>query len=126
MARILLIEDSAAVAESTIVALSVRGHDVVWAARVDRALLAYRDDTFDVVLSDYELPDGTGLDFFQGVLDRSDGEAGGYWILWSGIGRHDEAAAHPVGDAIDIVETKDHMIEVFDLIDKRASIHDGA
>jgi CheY-like chemotaxis protein len=63
MKRILLIEDAQILRELFKLLLS-REFFVVTAATGQEALDAFRDQTFDLVLSDFHLPDMTGADVY--------------------------------------------------------------
>ena len=45
--------------------LGARGHAVTVAGRLSEALLAAADQPFDLLVSDIELPDGTGLELMR-------------------------------------------------------------
>ncbi len=61
--RILLIEDSARVADAVGGGLRERGHTVLVAGGVREAEEAFESQHFDVALVDIGLPDGSGLDW---------------------------------------------------------------
>jgi PAS domain S-box-containing protein len=63
--RILLVEDHADTARATARLLSRTGCDVRIAASVAGALQAMEAETFDLVISDIGLPDGSGLDLMR-------------------------------------------------------------
>ena len=91
MARVLLIEDSARVAETVGAGMRAHGHSVVLAGGVRAADEALTHGAFDVAVVDIGLPDGSGLDWCRatrradnplpilvltarnGVADRVDG-----------------------------------------------------
>jgi hypothetical protein len=54
--------------------------------RVDDALAATQSQTFDLVISDVGLPDGTGLDFVKAFRERSDAPA----VALTGFGTDDD------------------------------------
>jgi PAS domain S-box-containing protein len=66
---VLLVEDHADSAEAIQLGLTSAGYRVVVAGSV-RAALAHADETFDVVVSDLGLPDGSGLEVMRGLLAR--------------------------------------------------------
>jgi DNA-binding response OmpR family regulator len=66
-ARILFVEDNANTALAMKVVLELRGHKVDTASTVKTALDKIAANTYDVVISDISLPDGTGHD----VLEKS-------------------------------------------------------
>jgi PAS domain S-box-containing protein len=67
--RLLVVEDDPDVAESMRLFLELRGHGVVVAHSVAEAV-ALADATFDVVVSDIGLPDGTGIDVMTNLRKR--------------------------------------------------------
>ena len=75
--RILLVEDHADTALIMRRLLSAQGHKVQIASDVTTALNLAEQQTFDLLLSDMGLPDGTGLDLMRAL--RSKG------IKWPGI-----------------------------------------
>jgi PAS domain S-box-containing protein len=72
---ILLIEDHVDTAEVMAQLIRSLGHDVTVVGRVDDALAATQQQTFDLIVSDVGLPDGTGLDFIKAFRERSDAPA---------------------------------------------------
>jgi two-component system CheB/CheR fusion protein len=63
--RILLVEDNKDTLKHFALILGLRGHNVRTAARLAEALDAVADGAFDLLISDIELPDGSGLDLFR-------------------------------------------------------------
>lgn len=110
--RILLLEDDMNMADSMIRAFETRGFEVVHASTVAQAVGAYEPGEFDVLLCDYELPDGTGIEFLSGIHDDFNVTT----ILWSGLDRTKEAEESGFRHAIDHVLVKSHTLEVLDLI----------
>ncbi|CAG9240419.1 Histidine kinase [Paraburkholderia caribensis] len=72
---ILLIEDHADTAEVMAQLMRTLGHDVTVVGRVADALAATQTATFDLIVSDVGLPDGTGLDFVKAFRERDDAPA---------------------------------------------------
>ena len=69
--RLLLIEDDELLGEGLRDFLRAEGHGVDWARRLaDTA--AYRDEPFDALLVDWQLPDGSGLDWLRDRRRRGD------------------------------------------------------
>lgn len=68
--RLLLIDDHEATLHVLKRLLTRRGHQVVTANSVATALTAAATNTFDLVISDVGLPDGTGLDLMAQLRDR--------------------------------------------------------
>lgn len=67
MARVLLVEDSARVADTVGEAMRARGHSVVVAGGVHAADVALAAGPFDIAVVDVGLPDGSGLDWCRTV-----------------------------------------------------------
>jgi PAS domain S-box-containing protein len=83
---ILLIEDHVDTAEVMAQLIRGLGHDVTVVGRVADALAATQKATFDLIVSDIGLPDGTGLDFIEAFRARSDAPA----IALTGFGTDDD------------------------------------
>jgi PAS domain S-box-containing protein len=69
--RILLVEDNKDTLRSLARILGQRGHQVRTAERLSEAMDAAADGVYDLVLSDIELPDGTGLEVMRSFGDRA-------------------------------------------------------
>ncbi|MBK6470754.1 MAG: response regulator transcription factor [Betaproteobacteria bacterium] len=69
--RLLLIEDDELLGEGLRDYLRAEGHVVDW-ARCLGATEAYRGEPFDAWLVDWQLPDGSGLDWLRGQRRRGD------------------------------------------------------
>ena len=69
---ILLIEDHVDTAEVMAQLISSLGHEVTVVGLVADALAATQSATFDLIVSDVGLPDGTGLDFIKAFREHSD------------------------------------------------------
>jgi len=71
MANILLIEDSIEI-KDVVMAVLNREHDIVWASTLKEAQdrLAGAETTYDLVLLDIDLPDGSGMDFLSRIGDQ--------------------------------------------------------
>jgi PAS domain S-box-containing protein len=72
---VLLIEDHEDTAEVMAQLIRSLGHEVVVVGRVDDALAATQLQSFDLIVSDVGLPDGTGLDFIKIYREHSDAPA---------------------------------------------------
>ena len=68
--RILLVEDHDGIAKACQRLLSSHGHLVVRVASLNSAIAAAERDTFDVVVCDLNLPDGSGLDLLPRIRSR--------------------------------------------------------
>ncbi|MDD2196014.1 MAG: sigma-54 dependent transcriptional regulator [Bacteroidales bacterium] len=62
MARILVVDDDSSFCIMLHTFLTKKGHDVDEAFSVNEALRLFNDGNYDIILADYRLPDGSGLD----------------------------------------------------------------
>lgn len=69
--RILVVEDSATDAQILGFALEKQGHSVKIAGSAEAALDAIREETFPLVISDWELPGLTGIELCQVIRSRN-------------------------------------------------------
>jgi two-component system OmpR family response regulator len=69
--RLLLIEDDELLGEGLRDFLRLEGHGVEWARRLGD-VGAYRSEPFDAYLLDWQLPDGSGLDWLKGRRNGGD------------------------------------------------------
>ncbi len=69
-ACVLLVEDNADTRRYLALALGRRHHEIVTADGVDAARAAARGRVFDLLISDIELPDGTGLELIRELKGR--------------------------------------------------------
>src|ERR1700760_231340 len=67
MARILIVEDEPNMRKLLSMHLRTEGHVAVEVANIKKGLESIESGDFDVVLTDYQLPDGKGLDIVQAV-----------------------------------------------------------
>src|SRR5246500_869075 len=67
MARILIVEDEPNMRKLLSMHFRTEGHAAVEVANIKKGLESIESDDFDVVLTDYQLPDGKGLDIVQAV-----------------------------------------------------------
>ena len=85
--RILLVEDHEPTLEVLTRLLTRAGHHIIPAQTVEAAKLAARDGSFDTLISDLGLPDGTGLELMAALrVERPDLQA----IALSGYGMEDD------------------------------------
>ncbi len=70
MAEILIVEDNPTVREGLAQLLRTRGHSVSATESVTRARERLENEAFDLVISDYRLEDGTGMDLLEAVKKR--------------------------------------------------------
>jgi two-component system response regulator HydG len=73
MAKILIVEDDTTFSQLLQGFLQKHGHDITTAPNIKAGLKFIAQDTFDLLLLDYRLPDGIGLDVL--VKAREDGSA---------------------------------------------------
>lgn len=66
-ARILIIEDEPAIADTLVYALTTDGFETVWCATGDEGLGKLRQSAFELVLLDVGLPDINGFDLFRQI-----------------------------------------------------------
>ena len=69
MARLLLVEDDASIAEPLVAALRREGHEVAWSATGENGLASAGPET-DLVLLDLGLPDVDGLEVCRQLRER--------------------------------------------------------
>jgi two-component system, OmpR family, response regulator len=72
--RLLLLEDDDLLGEGLRDYLRAEGHVVDWCRRLDQAR-ALQDEPFDVLLVDWQLPDGSGVDWLRARRARGDATA---------------------------------------------------
>ena len=84
--RILLVEDHASTREALEMLLELRRHRVTAVASIAKAIAAAEGDSFDVVISDVGLPDGSGYELMT-ELGRRFGLKG---IAFSGYDSPDD------------------------------------
>jgi PAS domain S-box-containing protein len=69
--RILLVEDNKDTLRSLTRILGQRGHEVRPAGRLSEAMAALDEGAYDLLLSDIELPDGTGLELMRSLAPKA-------------------------------------------------------
>ena len=67
MADILVVDDESSARSTLALLLRKRGHRVAEAPCVTEAVKILTDDTFDLIVTDLRMPDGTGLDVLRAV-----------------------------------------------------------
>lgn len=111
--KILLVEDNYDTADSLIRACEIRGIDVVLVRTVPEAHDAYEVDGFDVIVVDYELPGGTGLDFIAKIRGSDKARV----VLHSGLSRSKEIEA----SGMDVEQvSKSDPFALMDIIEGKA------
>jgi DNA-binding NtrC family response regulator len=81
MARILIVDDNEALRSIIAEFLRVHGHDCAEAANVGQARMHLMEKRFDLAVSDYRMPNESGLDLLRYVTARFPSM---YFILMSG------------------------------------------
>jgi PAS domain S-box-containing protein len=110
--HILLVEDSKDSLDVLSRLLRLRGHKVSTAECVAEAVAAARSDSFDLLVSDLGLPDGSGIDVIHGFRAHSEAPA----IVLSGFGMEsDLRRTREAGFAA-------HLIKPVDLAQLEAAI----
>lgn len=71
MAKILIVEDDTTFSQLLEGFLRKHGHNITTAKNIKSALKHISEDTFDFLLLDYRLPDGTGMDVLEKVRENS-------------------------------------------------------
>ncbi|MDO3643168.1 sigma-54 dependent transcriptional regulator [Mucilaginibacter sp. L3T2-6] len=71
MAKILIVEDDSTFVQLLEGFLKKHGHSIVTAKNIKSALKLISENTFDLLLLDYRLPDGTGMDVLENVREAS-------------------------------------------------------
>ena len=75
MARILIIDDEETSVRILILALSVLGHEGIGAASVDEAIPIIQQDTPDMILVDYMMPDVNGIEATERIRATMNGKS---------------------------------------------------
>lgn len=88
--KILLVEDQLDTLQFLAMVLRLRGHEVVEAASLTGARAAANGSAFDLLISDIELPDGTGLELMRELRDTG---------AWSGIAMSGYGSQEDVGQS---------------------------
>ncbi|TDJ13181.1 MAG: sigma-54-dependent Fis family transcriptional regulator [Deltaproteobacteria bacterium] len=70
-ARILVVDDERSMQEFLEIFFRSEGYEVVTAGDVQSALLHLEGNDFDVMISDIQMPDGTGIDLLEAVREGS-------------------------------------------------------
>jgi CheY-like chemotaxis protein len=68
--QILVVDDDTAFATLMSAALEARGHDVDWAGSIMEALRSMHAGSYDLVIIDMHLPDGSGLQLLRDATDE--------------------------------------------------------
>lgn len=105
--KILLVDDHVDTLRSMERLLRMRGYRVVTAASVSAALAVGAEQSFDLLISDVGLPDGSGMDVMQGLRQQHGEELRG--IALSGYGMEEDVTrSHAAG-------FKEHLTKPVDM-----------
>ena len=110
---VLVLEDHAPMAEALKEELGARGCHVVVADTVAEAKEAYAGQGWDIVVADFDVPDGNGCEFLD-WCSGFDGHAPTLTILFTGLSRDAEVAAMRYPPGISML--KDRLPELIDLV----------
>ncbi len=103
--RILLVEDHVDGTHAFCQLLTEIGHTVQWAPDVTSALRFAKRERFDLLISDLDLPDGSGLDLMRTFLEEGSTLTG---IILSGYGQQqDIAQSRDAGFAVHLTKPID-------------------
>ncbi len=69
-ARVLVVDDNTALLEMLVELLSAKGYEVLSASSASAALLKLQEGDYDLVLTDIQMPDATGVDVLRAVRQR--------------------------------------------------------
>jgi two-component system response regulator PilR (NtrC family) len=115
-ARILVVDDEPSMQEFLEIFLRGEGYHVVTAGDVDTALLCLENDDFDVVISDMQMPEKSGLDVLHAVNEATPETA---VIMITAFASTDSAIAAMKDGAYDYV-TKPFKVDELRLIVEKA------
>lgn len=114
MAAILVIEDKESMAQMLGQALRAEGHEVVTARDGGEGLAKFLEGKFDLVVSDLKLPQKSGLEVLEGVMDKDSRVP---VILMTAYGTIETAVKAVKGGAYDFITKPfdpDHLIHLID------------
>ena len=70
--NILIIEDEPSIADNIKLALERESYAVTWVGTIEAAEEAMESNTYNLIVLDIGLPDGSGFDFCQNIRTKSD------------------------------------------------------
>ena len=112
--RLLLIEDKSSLRKMLTLALEKKGHEVVSVATAEDGRTAATDgSSFDLVLSDLQLPDGTGIDVLE-TFRRA--QPGTPFVVMTAFGSVDTAVQAMKLGAVDFLEKPVELPDLFALV----------
>jgi DNA-binding NtrC family response regulator len=113
MATILLVDDDEAIRRALEAGLRTEGHEVYTAADVKSALQTFKEESFDLVLTDVRLPDGDGLILLRELKTLRPEIAA---IVFSGEGTIETAVSAMRLGAVDYLQKPLRMREVLRVV----------
>lgn len=96
MARILLAEDDPALASAFAGRLELLGHSVTWSSNGAVAIAAFRTASFDLVLTDFRMPQLNGADLIALIRAAPHGSATPIILMSGGLPSGIDADALPI------------------------------
>jgi DNA-binding NtrC family response regulator len=119
--RVLIVDDDQTMCKTIEVALRPRKFKTSWCISAEEALLALRDETFDVVLTDLRMPGISGIELCERIAaNRPDLPV----VVMTAFGSMETAVAAIRAGAYDFV-TKPVEIDMLALTLERAVVHHG-
>jgi len=114
-ARILVIDDEASVRDILRDFLSLEGYEVAMSDSAQAGIEALQQRNFDIVLTDLEMPGGSGIEVLRAIRERKRGPAA---ILMTGYGTVESAIAAMKEGAYDYILKPFQIEELTQLIGK--------
>ena len=119
MKKILIVEDEPTLREGIVAAFGDRGWHVIPASDVPEACRVLEGEVFDVVLTDYKMPEGTGMDVLRRAKQVNEGTV---VLLMTAYGTIETAVEAMRGGALDYI-LKPFDLEELELKVERALEH---
>lgn len=101
--------------------LEAMGHSVVIAAHGKEGLDVFRDGKFEMVLTDFVMPEMNGLEMLEKIIECQDKERPGIVLFSAFAGANERVEASRLG--VDMVMNK--PLKVFELVDFIKTIEDN-
>jgi two-component system response regulator PilR (NtrC family) len=118
-ARILIVDDERSMQEFLEIFLRSEGYEAVTCGDVATALVHLENDDFDVVITDIQMPGGSGLDLLRAVQARPLGEAETMVIVMTAFASTETAIAAMKEGAYDYI-TKPFKVDAIRIILEKA------
>lgn len=119
--KILLVEHNDFIKDALQKALEIKGFYVATARTAKEVLRILEQETFDILIGDYELPDGDGLKYFQRIRKTSPGTIK---ILMTTYGELQTLADIKKYGIHDAIEKPFPFNRLFDIITRQLEDHD--